>query len=185
MLLGKRPRPPIKRTTSMTGITVDPSMLEPQDPSDHHHHHPMITDSSSSSLQPPADQTMNMNMNMNMMNFAPNPNGYEYEYDNRFVAMVSPRGTISHRTRSNPGEFMNDPHFLHTCGLCKRRLPPGRDIYMYRGDTAFCSLECREQQIKQDERKEKCRTSVASKKEGSSSTASTKASSKSETVAAA
>jgi len=177
----------MKRTTSMTGITVDPSMLEPQDPSDHHHH-PMITDSPSSSLQPPADQTMNMNMNTNMVNFAPNPNGYEYEYDNRFVAMVSPRGTISHRTISNSGEFMNDPHFLHTCGLCKRRLPPGRDIYMYRGDTAFCSLECREQQMKQDERKEKYRTSVASKKEGSSSTASTastKASSKSETVAAA
>ena len=42
--------------------------------------------------------------------------------------------------------------------------------------------------MKQDERKEKCRTSVASKKEGSSSTASTastKASSKSETVVAA
>lgn len=130
MLLGKRPRPPMKRTTSMTGITVDPSMLEPQDPSDHHHHHhhPMITDSSSSSLQPPADQTMNMNM----MSFAPNPNGYEYEHDNRFLAMVSPGGTTSHITRSNSGGYMNDPHFLHTCGLCKRRLPPGRDIYMYR-----------------------------------------------------
>lgn len=55
----------------------------------------------------------------------------------------------------------------------------------YRGDTAFCTLECREQQMKQDERKEKCRTGVASKKDGSSPSASTKASSKSETVAAA
>ncbi|CAH2075709.1 unnamed protein product, partial [Thlaspi arvense] len=31
------------------------------------------------------------------------------------------------------------------------------------GDSAFCSLECRQQQIKQDERKERC-SSVASKK---------------------
>lgn len=57
---------------------------------------------------------------------------------------------------------------------------------IHRGDTAFCSLECREQQMKQDERKEKC--TVASKKEGrqeSPSTAASKASSKSETVAAA
>lgn len=57
-----------------------------------------------------------------------------------------------------------------------------------RGDTAFCSLECREKQMKQDERKEKYCT-VASKKEGrhaSPPTASTKASSsKNETVAAA
>ena len=59
---------------------------------------------------------------------------------------------------------------------------------MYRGDTAFCSLECREQQMKQDERKEKY--TVVTKKEdrnghGSPSKASTKASGKSETVAAA
>jgi hypothetical protein len=57
---------------------------------------------------------------------------------------------------------------------------------IHRGDTAFCSLECREQQMKQDERKEKC--TVASKKEGrheSPSTAASKASSKSETVVAA
>lgn len=28
-------------------------------------------------------------------------------------------------------------------------------INVYRGDTAFCSLECREKQMKQDERKER------------------------------
>ncbi|KAI5669919.1 hypothetical protein M9H77_19772 [Catharanthus roseus] len=46
-------------------------------------------------------------------------------------------------------------NFLRSCGLCNRRLVPGRDIYMYRGDTAFCSQECREQQMKQDESKER------------------------------
>ncbi|KAG6521301.1 FCS-Like Zinc finger 3-like [Zingiber officinale] len=46
--------------------------------------------------------------------------------------------------------------FLAACGLCKRRIGPGRDTFMYRGDIAFCSLECRQQQITQDERKENC-----------------------------
>eukprot|EP01018_Ginkgo_biloba_P027850 Gb_29565 [translate_table: standard] len=46
--------------------------------------------------------------------------------------------------------------FLDACYLCKRRLDPGRDIYMYRGDKAFCSVDCRWQQILMDERSEKC-----------------------------
>ncbi|XP_074571303.1 FCS-Like Zinc finger 5-like [Curcuma longa] len=46
--------------------------------------------------------------------------------------------------------------FLTACGLCRRRLGPGRDTFMYRGDIAFCSLECRQQHINQDEKKEKC-----------------------------
>jgi len=59
--------------------------------------------------------------------------------------------------RRNYSDFTADTsHFLRSCSLCKRRLVPGRDIYMYRGDSAFCSLECRQQQIIHDERKEKC-----------------------------
>ncbi|OEL14010.1 hypothetical protein BAE44_0024971 [Dichanthelium oligosanthes] len=46
--------------------------------------------------------------------------------------------------------------FLRACGLCNRRLGPGRDTFMYRGDTAFCSLECRQQHITIEEWKEKC-----------------------------
>ncbi|CAO2206660.1 unnamed protein product [Urochloa humidicola] len=44
--------------------------------------------------------------------------------------------------------------FLRACGLCNRRLGPGRDTFM--GDTAFCSLECRQQHITIEEWKEKC-----------------------------
>ncbi|CBI41084.3 unnamed protein product, partial [Vitis vinifera] len=136
MMLGKRARPQIKRTTSMTGITVDLG-------------HNMVAGS----------------------------NGY----DPRFLAAtVSPR---IHRRSS--GEFMETAHFLRTCGLCQRRLQPGRDIYMYRGDTAFCSLECREQQMKQDERKEKY-SGMASKKEDHRhhASAQTAAASEGETLAA-
>ncbi|TVU06126.1 hypothetical protein EJB05_49320 [Eragrostis curvula] len=46
--------------------------------------------------------------------------------------------------------------FLRACGLCNRRLGPGRDTFMYRGDTAFCSLECRQQHIAIEEWKEQC-----------------------------
>lgn len=46
--------------------------------------------------------------------------------------------------------------FLDACYLCKRSLGPGLDIYMYRGDRAFCSVECRLKQINMDEQSEKC-----------------------------
>uniref|UniRef100_A0A0A9G669 FLZ-type domain-containing protein n=1 Tax=Arundo donax TaxID=35708 RepID=A0A0A9G669_ARUDO len=41
--------------------------------------------------------------------------------------------------------------FLQRCTLCHKELAEGRDIYMYRGDKAFCSVECRCRQIFMDE----------------------------------
>ncbi|KAL8134036.1 FCS-Like Zinc finger 7 [Apium graveolens] len=75
----------------------------------------------------------------------------------------SPREYTRMRRRSinipTPQNYYNSysddtASFLTTCGLCQRRLPPGRDIFMYRGDTAYCSVECREEQMEDDERKE-------------------------------
>ncbi|KAF8084637.1 hypothetical protein N665_0709s0014 [Sinapis alba] len=63
-----------------------------------------------------------------------------------------------HQHHHNPKVVMatnNDDDFLRTCSLCNRNLCHRHDIYMYRGDNAFCSLECREKQIKLDERKVK------------------------------
>lgn len=45
--------------------------------------------------------------------------------------------------------------FLDECYLCKRSLGPGLDTYMYRGDRAFCSVECRLKQIAMDEPRDK------------------------------
>lgn len=42
-------------------------------------------------------------------------------------------------------------HFLDECCLCRRPLGRFRDIFMYRGDTPFCSEECRQEQIALDE----------------------------------
>lgn len=41
--------------------------------------------------------------------------------------------------------------FLDRCFLCKQKLSPGKDIYMYKGDRGFCSVECRCRQIFMDE----------------------------------
>ncbi|MQM14896.1 hypothetical protein Taro_047823 [Colocasia esculenta] len=45
-------------------------------------------------------------------------------------------------------------HFLDACALCRRPLGRYRDIFMYRGDTPFCTAECRQDQIDLDEARE-------------------------------
>ncbi|XP_073156825.1 FCS-Like Zinc finger 13-like [Henckelia pumila] len=45
--------------------------------------------------------------------------------------------------------------FLSSCDMCNKQLHD-KDIYMYRGEKAFCSAECRYKQIVIDERQEKC-----------------------------
>ncbi|KAH7572505.1 hypothetical protein ACOSP7_015680 [Xanthoceras sorbifolium] len=52
------------------------------------------------------------------------------------------------------GEFWSGD-FLSSCFLCKKQLH-GLDIFMYRGEKAFCSAECRDKQIRSDDHKDKC-----------------------------
>nr|VDD33094.1 unnamed protein product [Brassica oleracea] len=47
--------------------------------------------------------------------------------------------------------------FLSSCYLCRKKLH-GRDIFIYRGEKAFCSSECRSSHIANVERKERCRS---------------------------
>ncbi|KAK2654900.1 hypothetical protein Ddye_014756 [Dipteronia dyeriana] len=49
--------------------------------------------------------------------------------------------------------------FLRFCYLCYRKLERGADIYMYRGEKAFCSIECREVEILAEEEAEECSNS--------------------------
>ncbi|KAH7420523.1 hypothetical protein KP509_13G011100 [Ceratopteris richardii] len=46
-------------------------------------------------------------------------------------------------------------HFLSLCFFCKCSLTNGKDVYMYKGNKAFCSVECRYQQIVLDEFRER------------------------------
>ncbi|KAF8105596.1 hypothetical protein N665_0157s0165 [Sinapis alba] len=58
------------------------------------------------------------------------------------------------------GNSHQDSGFLEHCFLCRRKLLPAKDIYMYKGDRAFCSVECRSKQMIMDEeesfRRENC-----------------------------
>ncbi|XVE55457.1 hypothetical protein DITRI_Ditri03aG0160200 [Diplodiscus trichospermus] len=151
MLLGKRPRPPMKRTTSMTEITFDlnTNNSEASPSSDPHNNYPKQADGVFGGVWGPQMQ----------YNGVAGAGGKGLEgLDQRLLA------TVSHGVnRRHSADFMETPHFLRSCGLCRRRLVPGRDIYMYRGDSAFCSLECRQQQMNQDEKKAKW--SIPSKKQ--------------------
>ncbi|CAJ1971791.1 unnamed protein product [Sphenostylis stenocarpa] len=118
MLLGKRPRPPMKRTTSMSEITLDLNVA----------------------ASDAADQRRS-----------------------GAIGGAGGGALTPKMLRRHSSDFVDTPHFLRACALCKGRLAPGRDIFMYRGDSAFCSLECRQHQMNQDERKEKFVT--ASKKQ--------------------
>ncbi|CAH1426802.1 unnamed protein product [Lactuca virosa] len=57
------------------------------------------------------------------------------------------------------GTVFEDGDFLSSCHLCKKKLH-GLDIFMYRGEKAFCSEECRYKQISIDEHKEKYASGV-------------------------
>lgn len=130
MLLGKRPRPPIRRTTSMTEfapVDLDAMIMDAVDA-------PQPSDPSSHQPQQEIDWLSRGHVASS-------------------AGVLSPRN--SYRRSSGDFRGMEMAPFLKACGLCKRRLGPGRDIYMYRGEVAFCSLECRQQLITQEERKEK------------------------------
>ncbi|XP_004241979.1 FCS-Like Zinc finger 1-like [Solanum lycopersicum] len=77
-------------------------------------------------------------------------------------SMSSPR-FAGGRNYSDTTRFQQQPHFLDACFLCNKPLGFNRDIFMYRGDTPFCSEECRQEEIDNDEAKEKKLNLSASK----------------------
>lgn len=53
---------------------------------------------------------------------------------------------------------------MNGCFLCDKPFAAGEDIYMYRGDTPFCSVRCREEQIGVDAAEERLRSKQRRKK---------------------
>ncbi|XP_057487527.1 FCS-Like Zinc finger 2-like [Actinidia eriantha] len=82
-----------------------------------------------------------------------------------YYTLSQRRGSVRNLSLSSPvssprsGRFFDaeeqKPHFLEACFLCKKPLGNNKDIFMYRGDTPFCSEECRQEQIETDEAEEK------------------------------
>ncbi|KAK4770443.1 hypothetical protein SAY87_030975 [Trapa incisa] len=70
---------------------------------------------------------------------------------------------------ANPSSFpyhhQPSPDFLDRCFLCRTRLLPGKDIYMYKGDRGFCSEECRCRQISLDDQATKKKSRNKNKKQ--------------------
>ncbi|CAL8996715.1 unnamed protein product [Prunus brigantina] len=62
------------------------------------------------------------------------------------------------RPGTSLGNFVQYPsnNFLSFCYYCNKKLEEGKDIYIYRGEKAFCSLSCRSEEILIDEELEKC-----------------------------
>lgn len=94
MMMGKRARPPMKRTTSMTEFTLD------------------LNGGAVAHVYHSSDPNNPFN------------GGLDQQY---LAAAASPRPQ-----RRNSADFVQTANFLRVCCLCKRRLIPGRDIYMYR-----------------------------------------------------
>ncbi|KAJ0987369.1 hypothetical protein J5N97_005725 [Dioscorea zingiberensis] len=105
MLLGKRSRTPMTRTTSMAELPQDNSPMEVVVP------------------------------------------------EQRGGGGRQPARRAQRRANAELAEVQM-PSFLRVCVACRRRLAQGRDIFMYRGNMAFCSAECRQMQINVDEYKE-------------------------------
>ncbi|KAL2536662.1 hypothetical protein Fot_18069 [Forsythia ovata] len=72
------------------------------------------------------------------------------------------------------------PHFLDSCFLCHRTLGHNSDIFMYRGNTPFCSQECRQEQIEMDEANEK-KWKISSSKKSTSARKTTDSAKESDT----
>ncbi|KAG0471433.1 hypothetical protein HPP92_015979 [Vanilla planifolia] len=70
------------------------------------------------------------------------------------IVIGSSRSCGAPLSPANPAADFQVADFLSCCYLCRKRLH-GRDVYMYRGEKAFCSAECRYHQIVKDECLEK------------------------------
>ncbi|PIM98338.1 hypothetical protein CDL12_29182 [Handroanthus impetiginosus] len=64
----------------------------------------------------------------------------------KFSESRKENGFSSNRSMSYPSES-----FLSFCYSCKKNLGQGKDIYMYRGEKAFCSSDCRYKEMMLEE----------------------------------
>ncbi|XP_077245252.1 NAD(P)H-quinone oxidoreductase subunit, putative (DUF581) isoform X2 [Tasmannia lanceolata] len=92
-----------------------------------------------------------------VISYGPNPKT-THIFDNCIVENCGASFSASRKENC----FFNDSpsypsdNFLSFCYACKKNLGQGKDIYMYRGEKAFCSHECRYQEMLFDEGVERC-----------------------------
>ncbi|XP_052287473.1 FCS-Like Zinc finger 10 isoform X3 [Citrus sinensis] len=69
--------------------------------------------------------------------------------------------------RPNDLSQYSSDEFLSFCYSCKKKLEKGEDIYMYGGEKAFCSFDCRSDEIFAEEEMDKAYESAKSSRESS------------------
>ncbi|CAL0304816.1 unnamed protein product [Lupinus luteus] len=95
-------------------------------------------------------------------NHVANKNITRVYYDNGDGGGIVRQNNVVVFRRTPPTPIIVEPEpsfptsdFLSSCHLCRKKLH-GKDIYMYRGEKAFCSNECRSRQIMMDMCNEVC-----------------------------
>ncbi|KAL8162247.1 hypothetical protein V2J09_013736 [Rumex salicifolius] len=68
---------------------------------------------------------------------------------NKILKPPPPRAPPSFHLQTPASTSMSSDvsSFLDVCFLCRHKLLPSKDIYIYMGETAFCSEECRSEHI--------------------------------------
>ncbi|KAG6511273.1 FCS-Like Zinc finger 8-like [Zingiber officinale] len=83
-----------------------------------------------------------------VISHGPNPKT-THIFGNRIVASCSDESSTTRKENYHDADSADG--FLTSCHACKRILGEGIDIFMYRGEKAFCSIECRQREILIDE----------------------------------
>lgn len=144
-MLGKRARAHMRRTTSMRGMTVDPAGedddMEAPPPSDHPQNPiglPPVHVVEGLGLADAGDAAMMVGVGRTL----PPSSALDHDHDHhrRLRVVLSPRYYQRDLADDQDHGGLETANFLRTCGLCNRRLAPGRDIYMYR--YVFCVCVC-------------------------------------------
>ncbi|KAJ1261034.1 hypothetical protein BS78_10G277300 [Paspalum vaginatum] len=73
----------------------------------------------------------------------------EEEEQEQYVKVASRFFRVKRSPRGGGGDVAG-LHYLGSCFLCKTSIACDRDIFMYR-DAAFCSVDCRDDQMDMDE----------------------------------
>ncbi|CAL9156084.1 FCS-Like Zinc finger 5-like [Musa acuminata AAA Group] len=133
ILLGKRTRQPMRRTTSMTEFSLEDVAAAAEGREGIRRHHKC-----------------------------------QHRERRRGPEDEGPPRIVQRWSFGDLGTMETTTKFLMACGFCNRCLGPGFDTFIYRGEIAFCSLECRQNKINQDEIRDK---HLRSKKTNAASTA--------------
>ncbi|PKA58271.1 hypothetical protein AXF42_Ash012995 [Apostasia shenzhenica] len=95
-----------------------------------------------------------------VISYGPNPKK-THIFDNFIVESSGDMSMVVSKKESRFSDELSlgypSEDFLSFCHACKKRLAQGKDIFMYRGEKAFCSCECRLQgMISDSEGTENC-----------------------------